>query len=211
MSNPSAPTDTASFSQYARHPGALALTAAVTALLCFWLWQRYTHVNTDDARIAASMVSVSSKAAGRLVEFPVSSGDVLKRGQLIGQLDARDIELRTRELESQLAAMNSPLERASLEVGQVRGEVTGTIHAAESALQAVQARRAAAEADLNFKQSEWQRVGRCATSRCCRARSGRAPATRWNRPGASCSGRKPRWPAPAPNSTRPARSTPAAR
>lgn len=147
-----------SLSQYAKHPGALALALATTLLFGYWIWQRYTHVSTDDARIAATMVSVSSKAAGRLVDFPVGSGDRLSAGQKIGQIDARDVELRTRELQSQLEAMSAMMERAEMEIGKVRGEVSGKIHAAESGLDAVQARRAAAEADLGFKENEWKRV-----------------------------------------------------
>ncbi len=149
---------TSSMTQYAKHPGALALALATTIGFSLWMWHRYTHVSSDDARVAASMISVSSKAAGRLFEFSVSSGDRLQKGQKVGQIDARDIELRTRELQSQLEAMSATLERAEMEVGKVRGEVTGKIDAAHSALKAVQARRASAEADLAFKESEWKRA-----------------------------------------------------
>ena len=56
---------------------AIALAGIATA---WWLYQRYTHVFSEDARIATSMIEVSAKVAGQVVEFPVSQGDELMAG-----------------------------------------------------------------------------------------------------------------------------------
>jgi len=65
----------------------------------YWLWQRHTHVFTEDARIAAEMIEVSSKLSGQVIQFPVSQGDaleVVRRVQRVEQLADLDREALVR-------------------------------------------------------------------------------------------------------------------
>jgi membrane fusion protein (multidrug efflux system) len=88
-----------------RKPVALLLTFALTLALGWWLYQRATHIYTDDARVAANMIAVSSKAPGWVVDFPISQGEKLAKNQLMLQVDQRETELRTRELETHLRSV----------------------------------------------------------------------------------------------------------
>src|SRR5690606_32683690 len=42
-----------------------------------WLHARWTHVTLDDARVAASMVTVSSEVSGRITSLGVIAGDTV--------------------------------------------------------------------------------------------------------------------------------------
>ncbi|MFM7273317.1 MAG: hypothetical protein ACKO4A_05595, partial [Gammaproteobacteria bacterium] len=55
----------------------LLLLAAVATALAFawWMYHRWTHVYTNDARIASQLIEVSTRAAGQVVDFPVRQGD----------------------------------------------------------------------------------------------------------------------------------------
>lgn len=147
------------FSSSAYRNRAIAIFAAgLLFALGYWLWQRHTHVYTDDARVAANMLSVSSKSAGRLTGFPLSSGDVLKKGQLVAQLDAREAGLRVRELEAQLNGMAASLARGEAEISKEKQTIEGQLQSAESALIAAQSNVASAQSDLTYKLSQWERA-----------------------------------------------------
>ena len=51
----------------------LVAIAAVVAL-GYWTYQRSIHVYTDDARVSADMVVISSKVSGRIEELAVKEG-----------------------------------------------------------------------------------------------------------------------------------------
>jgi membrane fusion protein (multidrug efflux system) len=134
---------------------ALALAVAATA---WWLYQRWTHVYTDDARIATHLIEVSTKAAGQVTQFDITQGDRLEAGQLIAQIDDRAARLGLQELEASLLAMDSDRERIEAEIEMADRATGGKLGAARSRLEAAIASRTSAESDLQFKRNEWDRA-----------------------------------------------------
>jgi membrane fusion protein (multidrug efflux system) len=135
------------------------LIGAVIALpASYWVYQRATHVYTDDARIAADMIDVRSKVSGWLVDIPVSSGDYLTKGSLIAKLDTREVDLQVREIQSQLSAQQAEKRRAEFELTMVTQQSGGNIDAARSNLNAARAELLATESDLQFRTNEWSRA-----------------------------------------------------
>ena len=55
--------------------------------LSYWLYLRFTHVYSDDARIAANMITISSQAAGQVVELRVRQGDTVAKDAVIAVID----------------------------------------------------------------------------------------------------------------------------
>jgi len=135
-----------------------AALCASTVATGYWLYQRYTHVFSEDARIATSMIEVSAKMAGQIVEFPVTQGDRLEPGSLIAQIDDRTARLSLTELEAQAQAMQSACERIEAQIDMVDRESGGKLSAAKSRLDAVLASMASARSDLDFKRNEWERA-----------------------------------------------------
>ena len=81
------------------------LSIVVVIVLCataWWIYQRSTHVYTDDARVASDMILISTKVLGLIEQLPVREGDMLTKGDLILQLDAEQAALRLSELQAQL-------------------------------------------------------------------------------------------------------------
>ncbi len=60
-----------------------ALAVAVLLAMGYWIYQRSTHVYTDDARVAADMILISSKVSGLIESLAVTEGDYLQEQSLI--------------------------------------------------------------------------------------------------------------------------------
>jgi membrane fusion protein, multidrug efflux system len=141
-----------------RTPVLIVLGLVCTIALSYWIYLRSTHVYTDDSRVATSLVVLSSKVAGRIENFPISEGDMLKSGDLILKLDSAETELRVKELSAQLSAVGSEVAQSEAELSMVEHQTSGQLQAAKSQLQSAQATLASTESDLTFKAAEWKRA-----------------------------------------------------
>lgn len=139
----------------------LAVIAALIVCLiagAWWVHQRYTHIFSEDARIATDMIEVSAKLAGQVTHFPVSQGDRLEPGMLIAQIDDRSAQFALGELEAQYRAMQSTCNRLESQIEMVDRESGGRLSAARSQLSAAEATLKSTASDLDFKRSEWERA-----------------------------------------------------
>ena len=132
--------------------------ATCLSLFAWWAYQRYSHVTTDDASIAADLIAVSSKTPGRIVTLSVSQGDTVEAGELLAQIDDREARFQLRELEAQLQSMQAAYDRAVAEIEMVDQQTGGHLQAAKSQLTAAQAGLEAATSELEFLAREWQRA-----------------------------------------------------
>lgn len=137
----------------------LLLAAGATALaFAWWMYQRWTHVYTNDARIASQLIEVSTRAAGQVVDFRARQGDRLSAGDLIAQIDDRAARLMLEELEATRAGLASAHTRIEAQIEMVDRETGGKLRAARSQLDAALASSASAESELQYKQAEWERA-----------------------------------------------------
>lgn len=70
----------------------------------WWWYYTASYVSTDDARISGTIVSVSSKIAGRVTEVLAAEGDAVKAGQVLARIDSREITAQKLQAEAALAA-----------------------------------------------------------------------------------------------------------
>ena len=115
--------------------------------LSYWLYLRFTHVYSDDARIAANMITISSQAAGQVVELRVRQGDTVAKDAVIAVIDSREAVLRQQEITTEVERLHINIERGRAELHLIEQQ-TG------SQLQVVNARRGAAAASLSAANSE---------------------------------------------------------
>lgn len=94
---------------------AFAVVAAGTWFGVVEVRQRFTHVHETDARVVGDLVTVSSRVAGRLIEFAVEPGDRVIRAQVVARLDARVESLLLDQLEARLDAARAGRERLAAE------------------------------------------------------------------------------------------------
>lgn len=66
---------------------------------------------------ASQKVDLAFKVSGRIIELPVKSGDEVKQGQLIAQLDDTDLKVQLSEAQSSYEQASSDFERAKKLIG----------------------------------------------------------------------------------------------
>jgi membrane fusion protein (multidrug efflux system) len=135
-----------------------------------WLRYLFSHQGTDDARVDADAVAVTSKITERINKILVDTNQPVRRGQLLIVLDNKDELARLRQAQAQydLAAANqrTTTEQGRGGVAQAGGDVANAqaqvpvteagvaqaeaqLHAAQAQLPAAQQSYAKAQADLN--------------------------------------------------------------
>ena len=138
----------------------LVLAAAVVLMIWGgrWLYHRYTHVYTDDARIDGEVVTISSRAAGWLTEMDVIEGDRVTKGQVLARVDARDSLLQREVLMSKLASIESQMAVVHAQTGQVDQETLGKVQSDTNRLVAAEAEVASLDVALKQAQYDYERA-----------------------------------------------------
>jgi Multidrug resistance efflux pump len=104
------------------------------------------YVSTDDARISGTIVNVSSKVTGRVSRILAAEGDTVKAGQVLAQIDPRDILAQKAQAEASLAAAKANYEQL------INGSRSQEIQQARAA--ADQAKASLDNAALNYDRME---------------------------------------------------------
>lgn len=94
-----------------------------------WWWYLTTkYVSTDDARISGTIVSVSAKIPGRIIEVLVKEGEQVKAGQVVARIDAREVSAGQAQAKAAVAVAKAKYEELVAgsrpqEIGQARSGV----------------------------------------------------------------------------------------
>lgn len=123
-----------------------------------WLNDRFTHVFVSDSRIAADIVSVSSQVPGRVVAIAVRTGEQVKTGDLLIRMDARDAEFQATELAAQLAVAAAERDRLVAQIEKVERQSASQIAGAKSRKVAAETNMTAAQSDLEFATTSFERA-----------------------------------------------------
>jgi membrane fusion protein (multidrug efflux system) len=163
VSTPETPRDLRSarikaWLQRQRRVALLALCLIASLAGGRWIHHRYTHVSTDDARIAADMIAVSSRVAGWVAEMSVRRGDRVEAGDRIAAIDARDSKLRVEESLAHLRVVEQEAATTAVRREMIDRQTSGHVQSQRSHLTATRAALQAAEADLQFRRSEFERA-----------------------------------------------------
>ena len=137
---------------------AIAVVVAGTWFGVVEIKQRFTHVHETDARVAADLVTVSARVAGRLVEFAVTTGDRVVRDQPIARIDAREQVLLVDQLEARLAAARAERERLAAERNLIDEQTRSRLQTAHSTHRAAQGSVAALEPQLELARADLDRA-----------------------------------------------------
>ena len=70
----------------------------------WWWYQSTKRVNTDDARVSGTIVSVSAKIPGQLVAVLIKEGSEVRAGQVVARIDARETKAQKTKAVAALAA-----------------------------------------------------------------------------------------------------------
>jgi membrane fusion protein (multidrug efflux system) len=133
--------------------GAIVLLVAIVYAIKFVAYAS-VHETTDDATIDADEVQVTSKISERVDRILVNTNDVVKRGQLIIQLD--DVDERDRVTQAQAAddAARASAKAADSNVSLTRDTQNAQNVESEGAIAQAKAGISSASADANAAQQQ---------------------------------------------------------
>lgn len=136
-----------------------ALILIVSALwLVNWFYQRAGHVYVSDARIASTMVAVSSRISGWIEEFPVAEGQFVQVDSVLARIDQREARLRLSELDAQLKTIEAEYAQVESQKDLVARQVDTRIEAQRSKFRAAESALSEAEVSLAQADSDWRRA-----------------------------------------------------
>ncbi len=110
----------------------------VTTVLSAYPSQQYTQLTASGYVVAQRRASVASKGTGRLVELRVREGSPVRAGELIGRLDASDVQAALRVAEAAIGQAAAGVRQAEANLEQAQAEAAN----AEVEFQRQQALRA---------------------------------------------------------------------
>lgn len=168
---PAAPSETAEAPPARRRARPLRigiLVLVIAALAIFggrWLAARWSQVSIDDARIAATLVTVSSEVSGEVLAIPVTTGERVEAGELLVSIDPEQAELVVAGTEARIAALDAQAEQLRAQKDMIRAQIESRLAAARAQIAAAEANHAASEADLRNAQSHFDRIATLASRR----------------------------------------------
>ena len=127
----------------------LAGAAAVLllAILAFgvWVWSSLGYVTTDDARVKADIVTISTDLPGRIAALSKDEGDTVAPGQIMAVLDKRQGMIRIERRKAALDHARSQLLQAERELRHAANERQREIGEAERLAKKARVREVEAE------------------------------------------------------------------
>src|SRR3954470_16066982 len=123
-----------------------------------WFTHRFlTLLVVDDARVAADMITVSSRVPGWVAEVRVIAGDSLSAGGLLVRIDDRDSTLALREIEARLASLGARRGELEARLEMVDRQTASLQAVSRAKLDVARATLPAAEAERLFGEGEVRR------------------------------------------------------
>ncbi|MFT6581579.1 MAG: HlyD family secretion protein [Alphaproteobacteria bacterium] len=120
--------------------------------------QRFTHVYEYDARIAGSLITVSSRVAGWVTRIHVAEGDEVAKGQVVFEIDTRDSKLLVDQLVAQIQGVEAERQRLRAQKDLVDKQTESRYRTQKSELSAAQAVVKSLQPQLELARSELVRA-----------------------------------------------------
>ncbi|MBT5110412.1 MAG: HlyD family secretion protein, partial [Rhodospirillaceae bacterium] len=111
-----------------------------------------------DARIAGSLITVSSRVSGWVTKINVAEGDEVSHGQVVFEIDSRDSKLLVDQLVAQIQGLDAERQRMKAERNLVDKKTQGRYRTQKSELSAAQAVEKALEPQLALARSDLKRA-----------------------------------------------------
>lgn len=123
-----------------------------------WVEHRSNHIFENDARIAADMISVSSRVGGWVVRFPVGQGDRVAVGDQIVRIDSREAAGKLDEMKARIAEIKAEQAKVETEIRMTENQTRHRLSAQGHRVSAARAAVDTVRAHLKLMESEYQRM-----------------------------------------------------
>ncbi len=141
-----------------RRYGAILAGLIVLGAGAWWLWQQLTHVVVTDARVAADIVSLSSRVPGWVTAVEVIEGDSVAKGEVLVRIDERESRLHVQELDAQIAGIARMREELAARIELTDRQTQSRIASQEAAIRAAEAALAGARAQYELARQDNERA-----------------------------------------------------
>jgi membrane fusion protein (multidrug efflux system) len=142
-----------------RRPGVIVLGTVLLALVLLfglrYLAETLTHESTDDAFIDSDVVTLAPKIAGQIKKVYVAANQAVKAGDLLVEIDPRDLQVALEQKQAALAAAQANVELIKSSLDLFRTEIaTAEATARQSAADAAAAAASNDKAKADLKRAE---------------------------------------------------------
>ncbi|WP_418319769.1 HlyD family secretion protein [Piscinibacter sakaiensis] len=117
-----------------------------------------THIVVDDARIAADIIAVSSRVAGRITAVNVVAGDSTQRSAVLVKIDDRESELMMKELDARVKGISTRRAEIDARIAMVDSRTGAQERAQAARLASTRSAVLATLAELDFATSDLDRL-----------------------------------------------------
>jgi membrane fusion protein (multidrug efflux system) len=133
-----------------RRPFVVLGGIALVALVAVGGYTVLTHgrESTDDAQVAADMVPVSARVGGAVARVHIHENQAVKRGEVLIELDAADLQAKQQQAEAELATSQAQARAAEAQEEIVAATSKGGLASARAALSGSAAGVGTADAQL---------------------------------------------------------------
>ena len=90
--------------------------------------------DTDDAQITSDVVPVATRVAGQVVAVRIEENQVVKKGDLLAEIDEADYAAHVRQAEAELSSADAQAKSADAQVQVVRASSRGGFASAQAAV-----------------------------------------------------------------------------
>ncbi len=105
-------------------------------------------------------VIVSPQITGRLVNLMVDEGSQVKKGELIAELDPKELQASLASADANVDSLKAQVEEANHNYAWTKAEMTASVQQAQATLTSTRAQLAQAEANLWRDQTDYDRMQR---------------------------------------------------
>lgn len=113
---------------------ALILLLAILFGVRYWVYAR-SHETTDDAFIDGHIIQVSPKVSGNIVKVYVSDNQIVNAGDLLAEIDDRDLQAKVDQAKAALNAGMAQQKQAQTQVTLTRVTARANVRQAAAGLQ----------------------------------------------------------------------------
>ena len=155
-----APANTTAAPRSSRRPFIILGVVAVLVLGGITVYRTMTagHENTDDAQVTSDMVPVGTRVAGAVAHVAVTENQLVKKDQLLVEIDRADYAARVQQSEAEVATAKAQATAAEAQVQIVEATSKGGFASAQAALTGSNVGVGGAEAQLAIARASLTRA-----------------------------------------------------
>jgi membrane fusion protein (multidrug efflux system) len=132
----------------------LVTIVAVLGVSGFYLWRYFnTYESTDDAEVDGHINAISTRISGNVVQILAEDEQIVKAGDVLVRIDARDYEVALTKAEADLADAEAALETSRIDIPITNTNTSSQLKSARSGRGDAGAFLLGAERQLNAAQS----------------------------------------------------------